>query len=120
MVVLRTKRKSLTILLSSLVIFCLHLLFPKNNSLINYYEIISMTCPPLPSFFCVLFCFSHRKTRWTMSLDNIGLKICLMGTLNSMVTLTFCPWCKLKWSRDEFHNQLQILQSLGTTSWSTV
>ena len=27
-----------------------------------------------------LFCLSHRKTRWTMSLDNVGLKICLLGT----------------------------------------
>ena len=61
MVVLRTKRKSLTILLSSLVIFCLHLLFPKNNSLINYYEIISMTCPPLPSFFAYYFASPTAK-----------------------------------------------------------
>ena len=36
-----------------------------------------------------LFCFSRRKTRWTMLVDNVGLKICLLGTSNSMVTLTF-------------------------------
>jgi hypothetical protein len=34
-----------------------------------------------------LFCFSHRKICWTMSVNNVGL--CLLGTLNSMVALTF-------------------------------
>jgi hypothetical protein len=62
-----------------------------------------------------LFCLSHRKTRWTMSVDYVGLKICLLGTLNSMVTLTFLPRCKLKWSWDEFNSQSHILQGLGTT-----
>jgi hypothetical protein len=28
----------------------------------------------------------------------------------------FFSWCKLKWSRDEVNNQLQILHGLGTTS----
>jgi hypothetical protein len=32
---------------------------------------------------------SHRKIRWAMSMDNVGLEICLLGTSNSMVTLTF-------------------------------
>jgi hypothetical protein len=36
-----------------------------------------------------LFYLSHRKPRWTMSVDNVGLKIWLLGILNSMVTLTF-------------------------------
>jgi hypothetical protein len=36
-----------------------------------------------------LFCLSHCKTRWTMSVDYVGLKICLLGTSTSMVTLTF-------------------------------
>ena len=31
----------------------------------------------------------HYKTRWTMLVDNVGLTICLLGTSNSMVTLTF-------------------------------
>jgi hypothetical protein len=35
------------------------------------------------------FCLFHHKTRWTMSVDNVGLKICMLGTLDSMVTLTF-------------------------------
>ena len=49
------------------------------------------------------------KIHWTMSVDNVGLKLCLLGILNSMVTLTFFPWCKPKWSLDEFNNQSQIL-----------
>ena len=55
------------------------------------------------------FCLSHRKIRWTMSMDNIGFKIRLLGSSNSMVTLTFFPWHKLKWSQDEFNNQSHIL-----------
>ena len=36
-----------------------------------------------------LFCLSHRQTRWTMLVDNVGLQIWLLGTSNSMITLTF-------------------------------
>ena len=67
-----------------------------------------------------LFCLSHRKTRWIMSMDNVGLKICLLGTSNFMITLTFIPWCKPKWSQNEFNNQSQVLQGLGTTLWFMV
>ena len=28
-----------------------------------------------------LFCLSHHNTCWTMSMDNVGLKICLLGVL---------------------------------------
>ena len=35
-----------------------------------------------------LFYLSHCKARWTMSVDNVGLQTCLLGTSNSMVTLT--------------------------------
>ena len=35
-----------------------------------------------------LFCLSHCKTRVTMSVYNLGLEICLLGTLNFMVTFT--------------------------------
>ena len=75
-----------------------------------------------PSLFLLehLFCLSHRKTRWTMSLDNVGLKICPLETSNSMVTLTFSPWCKLKWSQDEFNIQSKKYPDLGRTSWSMV
>ena len=51
-----------------------------------------------------LFCLSHDKTRWTMLVDDVGFQICLLGTSNSMVTLTFFPQCKLTWSSDEFNN----------------
>ena len=54
-----------------------------------------------------LFCLSHRKIRWTMSVNNLGLEICLLGTLNFMVALTFCSWCKLKWSLDELKSHSQ-------------
>lgn len=33
-----------------------------------------------------LFCLSHCKTHWTMTMNNIDLKIGLLGTLSSMVT----------------------------------
>ena len=36
-----------------------------------------------------LFCLSHRKICWIMSMDNVGLKICLLGTSSSMIILTF-------------------------------
>ena len=43
-----------------------------------------------------LFLLEHHKTRWTMLVDNVGLKICLSGTSNFMITVTFFPWCQLK------------------------
>ena len=49
---------------------------------------------------------SHRKTSWTMSVHNVGLIICLLGTSNSMVSLTDFPWLKRKWSRDVFYMAL--------------
>ena len=53
-------------------------------------------------------------------MNNVGLKICILGTSNSMVTLTFFPWCKPKWSQHKFNSQSQILHGLGTTSGSMV
>ena len=38
-----------------------------------------------------IFCLSHGKTCWTLYVDNVGLKICLLGTSNSMVTLKIFP-----------------------------
>jgi hypothetical protein len=46
------------------------------------------------------------------AVDNVGL----LGTSNSVVTLAFISWCDPKWFQDEFNNQSQILQDLGTTS----
>jgi hypothetical protein len=36
-----------------------------------------------------LFCLSHHKTHWTMLVNNADLAICLLETLNFMITLTF-------------------------------
>ena len=93
---------------------------PKNVSLKKMYHNISL--PWVLAFFLPkhLFCVSHRETCWTMSVDNVGLNICLSEILNSMVTLTSFPWHKPKWSRDEFNSQSQIFQGLGTTSWFMV
>ena len=42
-----------------------------------------------------LICLSHCKTLWTTIVDNVGMKIGLLGTSSSMVNLTFCffSWC---------------------------
>ena len=104
----------------SFVFSWLHPLFPNKNFKKVYYNNISLPWT-LASFFFLLehlFCLSQRKTCQTMSMNNVGLKLCLLGTLNSIITLTFFPWCKLKWSWDELNNQLHILKGLGTTSWS--
>ena len=62
---------------------------PKKNSLKTYYT--SMTLPLGPCLFLPnhLFCLSHRKTRWTMSVNYVSLKTCLLGTSTFMVTLIF-------------------------------
>ena len=111
------KNSSLAILLSSLVF-----LFSSQRHFITFFIIKIFLCHrPLP--------FSTRapllpllpQIHWTMLVDNVDLKICLLGTSTSMVTLAFFfPWCKLKWSQDEFNSQSHILQGLGTTSWSMV
>ena len=67
-----------------------------------------------------LLCLSHPKTHWNMPVDNVGLKICLQGTSNSMIIVTFLPWCKLKLSHDKLNNQSHNIHGLGTTSWSMV
>jgi hypothetical protein len=36
-----------------------------------------------------LFCLSHCKTYWTMTMGNVGVKVGLLGTSSSMVILTF-------------------------------
>ena len=69
------------------VFSCVRLNFPqKKHSLKIYYTNISR---PLPFFLLEhLFWLSHRRTRWTVLVDNVGLKICRLGTSNSMVALT--------------------------------
>ena len=36
-----------------------------------------------------LFCLSHHKTHWTMSVDYLGLRLCHLGTFTFMVTLPY-------------------------------
>ena len=38
-----------------------------------------------------IFCLSHHKTHWTMSMDNVGLKLRLLGISDFMVSLTLFP-----------------------------
>jgi len=106
------KISSLTILLSS------SSLPPKKitNNLLSQHLFL----PWALAFFykSTSFASPTAKTRWTMSVDKVDLNTCLVGTSKSMVTQTCFPRCKLKWSWDEFNNQSQILQGLGTTSWS--
>ena len=87
---------------SCLLLFASPLPSPlSRKSFILYYINISLPWAfflSLPEYF---FCLSHRKTRWTTSVDTIGLKTRIFGTSNSMVTLTFPPWCKRKWSTPE-------------------
>ena len=87
------KNSSLIIFLSSQVfIFSFQILFIKENIIT-----IFLCHGSLPFSSDHLFCLSHRKMHWTMSVDNVGPKICLLGTSNSMVTLTiFFFLCKLK------------------------
>ena len=60
-----------------------------------------------------LFCLSQCKTRWTMSMDNVSLKICLLRTLNSLVTLTFFS---LVWT-EMVMGQVQQPITFSTRPW---
>ena len=75
----------------SFVSSCLHLLFSPKKTPKNIIPIFLCHGVMDPCTFLLehLFYLSHRKTRWTMSINNVGLKICLLRTSNSMVTLTF-------------------------------
>ena len=76
---------SLKILLSSLVFIFFS---PKKISLKLNYNNISPPMDIAPYLLEHLSCLSHYKTRWTMSVNNASLKICLSETSNPMVTLT--------------------------------
>ena len=57
----------------------------KKKLLEFYYSII--TLPWVLAFFYKSTCFTLPTTKihWTMLMNDVGLKICLLGTLNSMV-----------------------------------
>ena len=77
------KKSSLTFFLFSLVS-----IFSSSKNILSKIIIRSfISRGPLPfSFFQArLFCLSHSQTRWTMLADNVGIKICLLETSNSMV-----------------------------------
>jgi hypothetical protein len=95
-----------------LVCFCLHLLFPRKFLLTIFLCHGSLVF--LPEH---LWCLFHGKICWAMSVDHVGLKYVFWGPRSFMVTLTFFPWCKPKWSRDKFNIHGQFLRGLGTTSW---
>ena len=58
----------------------------------HYYNNISL--PWAPAFFLLdhLFCLSHYKTHWTMSMNNVDLTTSLLGTSNFIITMTFFSW----------------------------
>ena len=64
-----------------------------------------------PLNFCnerVFFYLFHSKAHWIMTLDNVGLKVSLLGPR--------VPWLLLQWSMDDFNNRSHILEGQGTTS----
>ena len=71
------------------VFSCLHLLFPRNHFI---KILLQQHFSHMGPYLCTiehLFCLSHCKTPWTMSMNNVSFKICLLRTLDSMVTVTF-------------------------------
>ena len=64
-------------------------LYIYNNNNNTSFIITTFLCHgPLPFYVRARLLPLHHKTHWTMSMDNVGLRICLWGTSNSMVTLT--------------------------------
>ena len=70
-----------------LVFSCLHLLFPKTNSLKVDYTIISLPWVLAFLYWSTSFASSTTKPVGPSSMDNVGFKIMFWGTPNSMVTL---------------------------------
>jgi hypothetical protein len=87
----------------------------NNKSFKIYANGISLPWPPCFFLLYHFSCLSHRKTRGTMPMYQLGLKTCLSQTTTSMVTQPFFPWCRPKWSRNEFNSRSKLLQRLGTT-----
>ena len=53
-----------------------------------------------------------------MKMDNVGLKIRLLGTSSSMIINTFFFLMQIEVARNNFNDQSHILEEQGTTSWS--
>ena len=97
----------------------LHLLFPK-KSLKSYYSNASLSWA---------FAFFYHSTSFTSPTAKLvkpcqrmmqALKCVFRGPQIPWSLWHFFPKCKPKWSRDKFNNHSQILQGLGTNSWSLV
>jgi hypothetical protein len=82
------KSKNYQVSLFGLVFVGLPLLIPQNNIIkILLLQFLSAMGPCLfPTK--APFLPHHRKTHWTMLVNNVDLKICLLGTSNSMATQT--------------------------------
>ena len=78
----------------------------------------------IPFFFLpkIIFCLFHCKTRWIMSMSDVGLQICLMGPWSPWSLWHVFPWCKPKWSKTSsiashtFYKALQLLQVHGVNN----
>jgi hypothetical protein len=66
-------------------------IFSFPNNIIIYILLKKILCDgPMPFFYhSTSFASPTGKSRWTMLVDNVGLKTCLLGASNFMVTLTF-------------------------------
>ena len=94
---------------------CLHFLFSKEIFIKNTYVKTFLYHGALVFFLLEhLFYLSDHKTRWTMSVENLDLEICLLGTLNFMITLAKkISWCKPKWSRMSSSTNHMFYKALG-------
>ena len=102
---------------SSLTIFSSSSSLPRKESY-KFFIITTFLCHGPCFFFYQNTSFASTLNpkpggpcQWIMQV----LKMCLLGTSNSMVTLTFFPSCKPNWSQDEFNVQSYILPGLGKT-----
>ena len=91
---------------SSMTIFCLLLSSPTLPQKHTHPKcnITILLCHGPLSFFLTraILLPIHRKTYWTMSKGNVDLWMCLLGNHHRHYDIFF-PWCKPKWSWDEFN-----------------
>ena len=66
--------------------------------LLQHFDVMGSCSCSLICYQTTSFASPQHKTRWTMSVDNVGLKICLLETLDFMVTLTFIVFLDVIWN----------------------
>ena len=92
---------------------CLHLLPPPKKIIQLNFRITTFLCHgPLLFSIRAPLCRSHCKIHRTMFMDKVCLIKYVFWAPQTPWSLTFLPWCKPKWSRDELNNQLQIYMAL--------